>query len=46
MIAYLIYSLNSLKPLKSKGLIGHTFTVCICTENENQVSFCPLLSKF
>ena len=30
-----------LKQLKSKGLIGHAFTVCIRTENQNQVSFCP-----
>ncbi|KAA3673245.1 uncharacterized protein DEA37_0011152 [Paragonimus westermani] len=26
---------------KSKGSIGHAFTVCIRTENQNQVSFCP-----
>ena len=25
----------------SKGSIGHAFTVCIHTENQNQVSFCP-----
>ena len=24
-----------------KGSIGHAFTVCICTENQNQVSFSP-----
>ena len=31
-----------LKPLNSKGSsIGHAFTVCIRTENQNQVSFCP-----
>ncbi|KAL5964092.1 hypothetical protein TSMEX_008176, partial [Taenia solium] len=23
------------------GSIGHAFTVCIRTENQNQVSFCP-----
>ena len=32
---------SCLKPLKSKGSIGHAFTVCIRTENQNQVSFCP-----
>ncbi len=26
---------------KSKGSIGRAFTVCIRTENQNQVSFCP-----
>ena len=24
-----------------KGSIGHAFTVCIHTENQNQTSFCP-----
>ena len=24
-----------------KGSIGHDFSVCIRTENQNQVSFCP-----
>jgi len=24
-----------------KGSIGHTFVVCISTENQNQTSFCP-----
>ena len=33
----------SLKLLKTKGLIGHAFTVCIHTENQNQVSFYPFL---
>jgi hypothetical protein len=32
---------SSLKFLKSKGSIGHAFTVCIHTENQNQVSFSP-----
>jgi hypothetical protein len=32
---------SCLKLLKSKGSIGHAFTVCIRTENQNQVSFCP-----
>ena len=32
---------SCLKPLKSKGSIGHAFTVCIRTENQIQVSFCP-----
>jgi len=26
-----------------KGSIGHAFTVCICTENQNQTSFCPFV---
>ncbi|KAK3592172.1 hypothetical protein CHS0354_000079, partial [Potamilus streckersoni] len=29
---------SCLKLLKSKGSIGHAFTVCIRTENQNQVS--------
>ena len=32
---------SCLKLVKSKGSIGHAFTVCIRTENQNQVSFCP-----
>ena len=32
---------SSLKLLKRKGSIGHAFTVCIRTENQNQVSFSP-----
>ena len=32
---------SCLKLSKSKGSIGHAFTVCIRTENQNQVSFCP-----
>ncbi len=32
---------SSLKFLKTKGSIGHAFTVCIHTENQNQRSFCP-----
>ena len=32
---------SCLKLLKSKWSIGHAFTVCIRTENQNQVSFCP-----
>jgi hypothetical protein len=32
---------SCLKLLKSKGSIGHAFTVCIRTENQNQASFCP-----
>ena len=31
---------SCLKLSKSKGSIGHAFTVCIRTENQNQVSFC------
>ena len=34
---------SSLKFLKSKGSIGHAFTVCIRTENQNQVSFYPFV---
>ena len=34
----------SLKLIKTKGSIGHAFTVCIHTENQNQVSlYCTLL---
>ena len=33
---------SSLKSIGSKGSIGHDFSVCIRTENQNQVSFCPL----
>ena len=32
---------SSLKPPKTKGSIGHAFTVCIRTGNQNQVSFSP-----
>ena len=32
---------SSLKFQKTKGSIGHAFTVCIRTENQNQVSFSP-----
>ena len=32
---------SSLKFLKTKGSIGHAFTVCIHTENQNQMSFYP-----
>ena len=34
---------SSLKLLKNKGSIGHAFTVCIHTENQNQVSFYPFV---
>ena len=34
---------SSLKLLKTKGSIGHAFTVCIHTENQNQVSFYPFV---
>lgn len=34
---------SSLKFKKSKGSIGHAFTVCIRTENQNQVSFYPFV---
>ena len=32
---------SSLKTCKVKGSIGLAFTVCISTENQNQVSFSP-----
>ena len=32
---------SSLKFPKAKGSLGHAFTVCILTENQNQVSFYP-----
>ena len=34
---------SSLKLLETKGSIGHAFTVCIHTENQNQVSFYPFV---
>ena len=34
---------SSLTFLKTKGSIGHAFTVCIHTENQNQVSFYPYI---
>ena len=34
---------SSLKFEKIKGSIGHAFTVCIRTENQNQVSFYPFV---
>ena len=36
---------SSLKLLKTKGSIGHAFTVCIHTENQNQVSFYPFVPR-
>ena len=32
---------SSFKFRKAKGSLGHAFTVCIHTENQNQVSFSP-----
>ena len=32
---------SSVKFRQAKGSIGHAFTVCIHTENQNQVSFSP-----
>ena len=32
---------SSFKSRMAKGSIGHAFTVCIRTENQNQVSFSP-----
>ena len=34
---------SSLKFKRTKGSIGHAFTVCIRTENQNQVSFYPFV---
>ena len=34
---------SSLKFPRTKGSIGHAFTVCIHTENQNQVSFYPFV---
>ena len=31
----------NLKPSRFKGSIGHAFAVCISTENQDQVGFCP-----
>ena len=36
---------SSLTLLKSKGSIGHAFTVCIRTENQNQMSFYPFVLR-
>jgi hypothetical protein len=32
---------SSLRFLINKGSIGHAFTVCILTENQNQCYICP-----
>ena len=34
---------SSFKFRKAKGSIGHAFTVCIRTENQNQMSFYPFV---
>ncbi len=34
---------SSFKFQKTKGSIGHAFTICIHTENQNQVSFYPFV---
>ena len=34
---------SSVKFQRTKGSIGHAFTVCIRTENQNQVSFYPFV---
>ena len=34
---------SSLKFKRTKGSIGHAFTVCIRTENQNQMSFYPFV---
>ncbi|XP_022765868.1 uncharacterized protein LOC111310700, partial [Durio zibethinus] len=37
------FDTSSFKSRRSKGSIGHTFTVCIRTENQNQKSFYPFI---
>ncbi len=34
---------SRVKPQPTKGSIGHAFTVCIRTENQNQMSFYPFV---
>ncbi len=34
---------SSVKSQRTKGSIGHAFTVCIRTENQNQMSFYPFV---
>ena len=36
---------SGLKLLATKGSIGHAFTVCIRTENQNQASFYPFVPR-
>ena len=36
---------SSFKFRKAKGSIGHAFTVCIRTENQNQMSFYPFVPQ-
>src|SRR6202008_532667 len=36
---------SSLKSPGTKGSIGHAFTVCIHTENQNQMSFYPFVLR-
>ena len=36
---------SNLKLLKTKGSIGHSFAVCIPTENQNQASFHPFVLR-
>ena len=46
---YVLYSSSNFsdtscwKSPRSKGSIGHAFTVCIRTENQNQMSFYPFV---
>ncbi|CAN0873481.1 Putative uncharacterized protein ART2 [Linum grandiflorum] len=37
------FDTSSFKFQRSKGSIGHTFTVCIHTRNQNQTSFYPFV---
>ena len=39
------YDTSCLKLSRSKGSIGHAFALCIGTENQNQVSFCPFAPR-
>ena len=36
---------SSLKLVETKGSIGHAFTVCTGTENQNQASFYPFVPR-
>ena len=41
MVTFLTPLASNSEQKTSKGSIGHAFTVCIRTENQNQVSFSP-----
>ena len=42
-LLYITFLTPSLKLLKTKGSIVHAFTVCIHTENQNQMRFYPFV---